>query len=451
MKSHHNPSTIHPPLAAYSHQIEITGPERMLVVAGQVGMRPDGSVPDDPIEQLGVALDNVEAQPRGGRHGSRRPRPADHVCRRRMGRRRAPPADGGAARSASAVHDPALHLRARDAGVARRARRLGDARDLSDLPRPDHELDLARALREAPARARPAGARGAGRSRTRAMRAPKRCGAARESEKTDATTSSSERSWTCPGTVDAARPGEARRAHDVVLAGRRAAGQRRPSGAPRRAEERADQVVDLGARRRGPVEVVLAVGALVGGRADVDPAPARLEHRAHRRRHRSRVCIQWKDCANVATRNDPRSARQRLRRASAPSARRSRRAGSPRRSASASIPGSGSTPTAPAKSGASSSVSEPGPQPTSISLPLPSSASASRTARRELRRIRQPAARVVRGAARVQRGVPATRVRRRSHAPHVTDIDRKELRPPLLRCGRRASSGVWPGRGGGRR
>jgi 2-iminobutanoate/2-iminopropanoate deaminase len=60
MKSVRNPSTIHPPLAAYSHQIEITGPERMLVVAGQVGMRPDGSVPDDPIEQLGVALDNVE-------------------------------------------------------------------------------------------------------------------------------------------------------------------------------------------------------------------------------------------------------------------------------------------------------------------------------------------------------------------------------------------------------
>ncbi len=50
---------MHPPLAAYSHQIEITGPERMLVIAGQVGMAPDGDIPDDPLEQLGIAIDNV--------------------------------------------------------------------------------------------------------------------------------------------------------------------------------------------------------------------------------------------------------------------------------------------------------------------------------------------------------------------------------------------------------
>jgi 2-iminobutanoate/2-iminopropanoate deaminase len=60
MKTSRNPGTIHPPLAAYSHQIEITGPERLLVIAGQVGMAPDGDVPGDPIEQLGLALDNVE-------------------------------------------------------------------------------------------------------------------------------------------------------------------------------------------------------------------------------------------------------------------------------------------------------------------------------------------------------------------------------------------------------
>jgi 2-iminobutanoate/2-iminopropanoate deaminase len=60
MKTPRNPATIHAPLAAYSHQIEVSGQERLLVVSGQVGMRADGSIPDDPLEQLGVAFDNVE-------------------------------------------------------------------------------------------------------------------------------------------------------------------------------------------------------------------------------------------------------------------------------------------------------------------------------------------------------------------------------------------------------
>jgi 2-iminobutanoate/2-iminopropanoate deaminase len=60
MKIQRNPDTIHAPLAAYAHQIEISGGERQLVIAGQIGMLPDGEVPDDPIEQLAVALDNVE-------------------------------------------------------------------------------------------------------------------------------------------------------------------------------------------------------------------------------------------------------------------------------------------------------------------------------------------------------------------------------------------------------
>ena len=60
MKTSRDPSTLHPPLAAYTHQIEISGAERQLVMSGQVGMTADGHVPDDPIEQLGIALDNVE-------------------------------------------------------------------------------------------------------------------------------------------------------------------------------------------------------------------------------------------------------------------------------------------------------------------------------------------------------------------------------------------------------
>ncbi len=59
MKEYRNPPNVHPPIAAYTHQIEIKGSERLLVLSGQVGRRQDGSVPDDPIEQLQVALDNL--------------------------------------------------------------------------------------------------------------------------------------------------------------------------------------------------------------------------------------------------------------------------------------------------------------------------------------------------------------------------------------------------------
>jgi 2-iminobutanoate/2-iminopropanoate deaminase len=59
MKTFRNPATVHPPLAAYSHQVEIRGPARTLVLSGQVGTRPDGSVPENPIDQLKVAMDNV--------------------------------------------------------------------------------------------------------------------------------------------------------------------------------------------------------------------------------------------------------------------------------------------------------------------------------------------------------------------------------------------------------
>jgi enamine deaminase RidA (YjgF/YER057c/UK114 family) len=54
-----NPASIHAPLASYSHQIELRGPERLLVLSGQVGMAPDGRLPDDPAEQLELAIDNV--------------------------------------------------------------------------------------------------------------------------------------------------------------------------------------------------------------------------------------------------------------------------------------------------------------------------------------------------------------------------------------------------------
>ncbi len=60
MKQFRNPPDVHPPVGAYSHQVEISGPERWLVLAGQVGIRADGTVPEDPIEQLEVAFENIE-------------------------------------------------------------------------------------------------------------------------------------------------------------------------------------------------------------------------------------------------------------------------------------------------------------------------------------------------------------------------------------------------------
>jgi enamine deaminase RidA (YjgF/YER057c/UK114 family) len=38
-----NPQNIYEPLGSYSHQIEISGNERILVLSGQIGMRQDGT------------------------------------------------------------------------------------------------------------------------------------------------------------------------------------------------------------------------------------------------------------------------------------------------------------------------------------------------------------------------------------------------------------------------
>jgi 2-iminobutanoate/2-iminopropanoate deaminase len=59
MKQPRNPETVHAPLGRYVHQIEVSGESRILFLAGQVGIAPDGSVPPDSVDQLGVALDNV--------------------------------------------------------------------------------------------------------------------------------------------------------------------------------------------------------------------------------------------------------------------------------------------------------------------------------------------------------------------------------------------------------
>jgi 2-iminobutanoate/2-iminopropanoate deaminase len=59
VKTSRNPQTVHAPVASYSHGIEISGPQRWLVLSGQIGVSPDGTLPDDPVRQFEIALANI--------------------------------------------------------------------------------------------------------------------------------------------------------------------------------------------------------------------------------------------------------------------------------------------------------------------------------------------------------------------------------------------------------
>jgi 2-iminobutanoate/2-iminopropanoate deaminase len=56
-----NPESILAPAGRYVHQIEVSHPSRILFISGQIGIKPDGSVPADPVEQLDVAMENIVA------------------------------------------------------------------------------------------------------------------------------------------------------------------------------------------------------------------------------------------------------------------------------------------------------------------------------------------------------------------------------------------------------
>jgi enamine deaminase RidA (YjgF/YER057c/UK114 family) len=58
MKEFRNPQTVHAPVGSYSHQVEISN-ERLLVISGQVGMRQDGTIPEDPYEQIELTFENI--------------------------------------------------------------------------------------------------------------------------------------------------------------------------------------------------------------------------------------------------------------------------------------------------------------------------------------------------------------------------------------------------------
>jgi enamine deaminase RidA (YjgF/YER057c/UK114 family) len=58
---HLSPATVKPPFGRYEHAVEVVGAGRLLFVSGQLGIRPDGSVPEGVAAQTEQALANVEA------------------------------------------------------------------------------------------------------------------------------------------------------------------------------------------------------------------------------------------------------------------------------------------------------------------------------------------------------------------------------------------------------
>ena len=56
-----NPQGVHAPLGRYSHSAEVPPGARLVFVSGQVGMRPDGTVPQSAAEQADQAYANLVA------------------------------------------------------------------------------------------------------------------------------------------------------------------------------------------------------------------------------------------------------------------------------------------------------------------------------------------------------------------------------------------------------
>ncbi len=54
-----NPSTVAPPIGRYTHSVEIPPNARILLVSGQVGIAPDGTVGETYFDQWRYALQNL--------------------------------------------------------------------------------------------------------------------------------------------------------------------------------------------------------------------------------------------------------------------------------------------------------------------------------------------------------------------------------------------------------
>ena len=56
-----NPEGVHKPASSYSQAVLVTTPARRLVISGQIGMAPDGTVPKSSGDQMDQALANIGA------------------------------------------------------------------------------------------------------------------------------------------------------------------------------------------------------------------------------------------------------------------------------------------------------------------------------------------------------------------------------------------------------
>lgn len=61
MVHRYNPASMAAPVAAYSHGVEVEAGERMIYVAGQVGLRPDGTVPESMEDQTEQTFLNIQS------------------------------------------------------------------------------------------------------------------------------------------------------------------------------------------------------------------------------------------------------------------------------------------------------------------------------------------------------------------------------------------------------
>jgi 2-iminobutanoate/2-iminopropanoate deaminase len=55
-----NPPSVRAP-TGYTHGVLVTAPARRLIMSGQIGIRPDGVIPDAPQDQIAQAFANLRA------------------------------------------------------------------------------------------------------------------------------------------------------------------------------------------------------------------------------------------------------------------------------------------------------------------------------------------------------------------------------------------------------
>ncbi len=60
-KRHLSPAGVLPPFGRYHHLVEVEGARRLLFLSGQLGVRPDGTVPEAVEEQAELAFAAIDA------------------------------------------------------------------------------------------------------------------------------------------------------------------------------------------------------------------------------------------------------------------------------------------------------------------------------------------------------------------------------------------------------